>query len=109
MTGLAQVSVRNAFSRSTAALQRPLQPSLMLTGGLPWQHTIAPAFTRTLVARSNRQPTWSEIGLMVLYVATLAAGLIFFLLERSALYLDRQMEHIATSRESSSPVTTTAP
>lgn len=109
MTGLAPSSIRDAFSKSTDAVKRPPRPRLMLTGGLPWQHTSAPAFTRPHVARSNRQPTWSELALIVLCLATLAAGLIFFLLERSALYLDRQMEHIATSRESSSPVTTTAP
>ena len=60
-------------------------------------------------AGDRRDPTWPEIGLIVLCVATLYAGLLFILLERSALYLDQQMELVSISRESSSPVTTTVP
>lgn len=101
--------LRDEFARSTARDPWPLPPSRTLTGAAPWQRGRYEVFSVTSATAEQRNPTWTEIGLLVLCVTTVCAGLLFILLERSALYLDRQMELIAISRESSSPVTTTVP
>ncbi|NBU58518.1 MAG: hypothetical protein EBS23_01825 [Betaproteobacteria bacterium] len=109
LTRRPDLPLRDAFSRSAGAAGRPLRPKLLLVRPLPFQHAYAQTFTREHVAHRLSRPSWSDIAILVLLLATVTTCLIFILLERSARALNRQMELISLSRESSSPVTRTGP